>query len=194
MLNNTDKIRVENRANAIVCYKVPETNVIRRFVPGETKEIEMGELRQAIQIPGIFRLIESELIIHSKEAVNELLPNAEPEYFYDKSDVVFLLEKGTLDQLKDALDFAPDGVIELIKEHAVNGELNDMRKREAILAATNFNVTNAIEIARQANENTPIAETKTRRAAPIGENDSVETAAPVRRAATPKYKIVSKSE
>ena len=172
MLNNSDKIRVENRANAIVCYRVPETKIIRRFVAGEVKEIEMGELRSAVQIPGTYRLIESNLIIHNKEAVEELLPNVEPEYFYDKNDVDFLLEKGTLDQLKDALDFAPSGVIDLIKERAVKNELNDMKKREAILSATHFNVTGAIDIARQAQENVVEKETKTRRANPIEENVS----------------------
>lgn len=191
MLNNTDKIRVENRADAIVCYRVPESKIIRRFVAGEVKEIEMGELRQAIQIPGTRRLIESNLIIHNKEAVEELLPNAEPEYFYDKNDVDFLLEKGTLDQLKDALDFAPSGVIELIKERAVANELNDMRKREAILESTNFNVTGAIDIRRQVAESTTTtAETKTRRTAPIGETASTEDA-PARRTSTPKYKVLS---
>jgi hypothetical protein len=189
MLQNTDKVRVENRANAIVCYRVPESKVMRRFVPGEAKEIEMGELRQAIQIPGTFRLIESNLIIHNKEAVDELLPNAEPEYFYDKNDVDFLLERGTLDQLKDALDFAPDGVIELIKERAVKNELNDMRKREAILTATNFNVTQAIDIVRQAHEGETVPEVKARRATPLGESDSTQ-AAPVRRTAAPKYTVV----
>ena len=188
MLNNTDKIRVENRADAIVAYRVPETKIIRRFVAGESKQVEMGELRQAIQIPGTKRLIESNLIIHSKEAVDELLPDAEPEYFYDKKDVDFLLEMGTLDQLKDALDFAPTGVIELIKERAVEIELNDMRKREAILAITNFNVTGAIDIKRQAKENTTVIEPKVRRAAPI-ENQS-ET--PARRTAASKYTVVSK--
>lgn len=190
MLNNTDKIRVENRANAIVCYRVPESKIIRRFVAGEIKEIEMGELRQAIQIPGTFRLIESNLIIHNKEAVDELLPNAEPEYFYDKNDVDFLLERGTLDQLKDALDFAPDGVIELIKERAVKNELNDMRKREAILDATNFNVTKAIDIKRQAVEGSTPIEVKTRRTAPIGENTETISATPVRRTAAPKYTVI----
>lgn len=191
MLNHTDKVRVENRASAIVCYRVPESKTIRRFVPREVKEIEMGELRQAIQIPGTRRLIESALIIHNKEAVEELLPNAEPEYFYDKNDVDFLLEKGTLDQLKDALDFAPDGVIDLIKEQAVKNELNDMRKREAILEATNFNVTKAIEINRQSQEEKLVTETKVRRTAPITETEVVSET-PVRRTSAPKYKIITK--
>ena len=192
MLQNTDKVRVENRANAIVAYRVPESKIIRRFVAGEIKEIEMGELRQAIQNPGTYRLIESNLIIHSKEAVDELLPNAEPEYFYTAKDVEFLLERGTLDQLKDALDFAPQGVVDLIKERAVKTELNDVRKREAILEHTNFDVTKAIEI-NHLSEVKNDTEVKTRRvAAPIEEAPSAQSDAPVRRAAAPKYTIVNK--
>ena len=192
MLNNSDTIRVENRGNAIVGYKVPESNIVRRFVASEIKEISMGELRQAIQIPGTKRTIMNNLIIHDKSAVEELLPEAEPEYFYTIKDVDFLLERGTLDQLKDALDFAPKGVVDLIKERAVKNELNDVRKREAILEATNFNVTGAIEINHLAQVE-PKVETKTRRAAPIGD-DATESAteAPVRRTAAPKYTIVSK--
>lgn len=195
MLNNTDKIRVENRGRAIVAYRVPESNVIRRFVAGETKEITMGELRQAVQIPGIYRLIESNLIIHNKEAVSELLPNVEPEYFYNAQDVDFLLRDGTLDQLKDALDFAPEGVINLIKDQAVKTELNDIRKREAILVATKFDVTKAIEI-NHLSETENKAEVKTRRTTPIGEeNISNEVKAPARRAVAPqKYTVINKTE
>lgn len=191
MLQNTDKVRVENRGRAIVAYKVPESKIIRRFVGNEVKEIEMGELRMAIQIPGTRRVIENNLIIHSKEAVEELLPNAEPEYFYTVADIDFLLTRGTLDQLKDALDFAPKGVIDLIKDQAVKTELNDVRKREAILEQTNFDVTKAIEINYLSNTVTE-TETKTRRAAPVAEdNIDKQEAAPVRRAAAPsKYTVI----
>ena len=65
MLENTDKVRVENRGNAIVAYSVPESNIKRRFVANEIKEIPMGELRQAIQIPGTYRVILNNLIIHT---------------------------------------------------------------------------------------------------------------------------------
>lgn len=191
MLNNTDKVRVENRSNAIVGYRVPESNVIRRFVAGQTKEIEMGELRQAVQIPGTYRTIMNNLIIHSKEAVDELLPGVEPEYFYNAKDVEFLLERGTLDQLEDALDFAPIGVIDLIKEKAVTTNLNDIQKREAILKHTGFNVTNAIEIKRQSETQTePV--TKMRRANLVGDTQDNQHEAPIRRASAPKYTIISK--
>jgi hypothetical protein len=166
MLNNTDKVIVENRSNAICCYRIPETNYIRRFVENERKEIPMGELRAAIQIPGTRMLIKDDLIIHSKEAVEELLPEVEPEYFYTAKDVDFLLTRGTLDQLKDALDFAPEGVVNLIKEEAVKTELNDVSKREAILTQTGFNVTEAIKI-KNMSESKADTEIRTRRANPI---------------------------
>lgn len=189
MLNNSDKVRVENRGNSIVGYRVPESSVIRRFVANEIKEIPMGELRQAIQIPGTKRVIMNNLIIHDKSAVEELLPEAEPEYFYTVQDVDFLLEQGTLDQLKDALDFAPRGVVDLIKDRAVKNELNDVRKREAILEATNFNVTGAIEINHLAQVDNKTDNQKVRRAA-APSVDNNETQPQERRAATPKYTIL----
>ena len=189
MLENTDKVRVENRGSAIVGYKVPESNIVRRFVANEVKEIPMGELRQAIQIPGTYRTIVNNLIIHDKSAVEELLPNAEPEYFYTVKDVDFLLSRGSLDQLKDALDFAPDGVITLIKEQAVKTELNDVRKREAILEQTNFDVTKAIEI-KHLSEAKDETETKTRRASVLTESVEESAGTPVRRAAAPKYTVI----
>lgn len=190
MLANTDKVRVENRSTAIVGYKVPESNIFRRFVANEIKEIPMGELRQAIQIPGTYRIVMNNLIIHDKSAVEELLPNAEPEYFYTAKDVDFLLARGSLDQLKDALDFAPEGVITLIKEQAVKTELNDVRKREAILEHTNFDVNKAIEI-KHLSEKIDETDTKKRRASVLGETTEAPTSeAPVRRTAAPKYTVI----
>ena len=189
MLQNTDTVLVENRSNSIAFYRVPESNIVRRFVGHESKQITMGELRQAIQIPGTKSLIEDNLIIHSQEAVAELLPYAEIEYTYNEKDVDFLLEAGSLDQLLDALDFAPTGVVDLIKDRAVQIELNDMRKRKAIFDKTNFDVTGAIEIKRQS----AVVEeptTKVRRTAPLTGETPTESA-PQRRAAatTSKYRV-----
>lgn len=190
MLQNTDKVRVENRGRAIVAYRVPETRVVRRFEPHEVKELEMGELRAAVQVAGAYRVIMNNLIIHSKEAVEELLPNAEPEYFYTVADVDFLLTRGTLDQLRDALDFAPRGVVELIKDQAVKTKLNDVSKRETILNQTNFDVTKAIEI-NQLSEVDATPRSKTRRVISTTEESAVrQEIAPARRVATPKYTIV----
>ena len=126
----------------------------------------MGELRAAVQVPGTYSVIQDDLIIHSAEAVKELFPSAEPEYFYGTKEVDELLLRGSLDQLKDALDFAPDGVIALIKDRAVELKLNDMDKREAIFDQTGFNITKALEIKKLSGEEEKV-EAKTRRAAPV---------------------------
>ena len=151
--------------------------------------VSNGELRQMIQLKGHRNVIKNHLIIHSKDAVDELMPDAEPEYFYNAKDVDFLLQRGTLDQLLDALDFAPEGVVNLIKEEAVKIDLNDLRKREAILEKTGFDVTKAIEIKRLSEQKVENV-VKTRRATPMGEAaEESASEAPARRSAAPKYAI-----
>ena len=48
----------------------------------------------------------------------------DPEYFYDENDIKVLLEKGTNDQLLDCLEFAPKGVLDLLKKIAVEMKLD----------------------------------------------------------------------
>ena len=191
MLNNDDKIRVENRDNTLVGYIVPDSKVIRRFNAYETKEIPMGELRAMSQDKGCRNIIKNHLIIHSQEAAAEIMPDAEPEYFYNTKDVDFLLEAGSLDQLLDALDFAPEGVVNLIKDQAVNLELNDMRKREAILEKTGFDVSKSIEIKRMT-ATAKTEEVKTRRVA-VNTSVEEEVNTPARRSETPKFKVSIKT-
>jgi hypothetical protein len=88
----------------------------------------------------------------------------------------------------DALDFAPEGVIALIKDEAVKTNLNDMSKREAILDKTGFDVTKAIEI-RRLSETPVTTEVKTRRVAINADAPAAEESVPARRASTPKYHI-----
>jgi len=52
----------------------------------------------------------------------------------------------------DCLDFAPEGVRDLIKTFSVMLPLNDVAKREAILNKLGFNVDNAIKIQKESAE------------------------------------------
>ena len=87
-----------------------------------------------------------------KEAIEELLDQVEPEYFYTEEDVKNLLENGSLDALKDCLDYAPIGTIDLVKKLAVELPLNDVAKREAILEMTGFNIDSAIMVNKATQE------------------------------------------
>lgn len=139
-------IQVTNRENSTIGYLVPERGVRRIFNPRQTREVTFGELEDLSFLPGGDIILSEFLIIKDEEAIKELLPGVEPEYFYTSEEVKKLLLEGTIDEFLDCLDFAPNGVLELVKDLAVSLPVNDMRKREAILDKLNFNVTRAIEI------------------------------------------------
>ena len=190
MLDKNTLVKVTNRDNGSVGYSIPDLgNLQRRFEAGETKEVTAEELRKLSYTIGGKVILDEYLIIHDKDLVAELLGEVEPEYYFEESDVKELLEKGSLDALKDCLDFAPEGTIELVKKVAVDTELNDIKKREAIQASTGFNVTSAIEVNRETSEEKP-EEVKVRRTA----TTTTEPTTSGRRTAAPtasKYKIVN---
>ena len=138
-------VSVTNRSAGRVVYLIPEHNIRRVLSQGETRQVPYEELVWLTFVPGGRRLMEDMLYIRDPEAVKELEVPTEPEYFLDEAGVVDLLQNKSLDELLDALDFAPKGVIQLIKDKAVSLPLYDMQKREAIFKATGFNVTSAIE-------------------------------------------------
>lgn len=146
-MDKNSLIKIRNRDNAAVFYDIPELNGLHRvFQPGEIKEVTLDELLKLSYTPGGMSLLKNNFVLGDKNAVQTILGKVEPEYNYTEIDVKNLLEKGSLDELLDCLDFAPEGVIELVKSMAVDLPLNDVAKREAILNKTGFNVTNAIDI------------------------------------------------
>ena len=143
-------IKICNRDNAAVFYDIPEMNGLHRvFQPNEVKEVTLKELIKLSYEPGGMSLLRNNFVLNNKEAIKIILGQVEPEYSYTPADVKNLLLNGSLDELLDCLDFAPEGVIELVKNLAVELPLNDVAKREAILEKTNFNVTNAIQIKKE---------------------------------------------
>lgn len=192
MINDNEIINVTNRNNGTTGYMIPDLgNLYRRFEVGETKKLTMEELRKLSYVPGGETILREYLILDNKEALDELLNGVEPEYFYSDDEVKTLLTTGSLDQLKDCLDFAPNGVIELVKKYAVELKVNDIQKRQAILDKTGFNVTSAIAINEETLEGDEEKVTTERRSAPI---QATAAAAPARRSAPVqnKYKVVSK--
>lgn len=155
-MEKTTLIKVLNRDNGSVVYSIPEMNGLRRvFQAGETKEITFEELEKLSYIPGGMELLEDSLVIlDNKQAINLILGHVEPEYSYSKDDIIKLMKTGSLDEFLDCLDFAPEGVKDLIKTLSVELPLNDVAKREAIFNKLGFNVDNAIRIKRESSEPT----------------------------------------
>lgn len=189
MISKDTILKVTNRNNGSTGYTVPDLGIHRHFSPNETKEITMDELRKLSYVPGGRYIIENCLVIHNEDAVREILTDVEPEYFYTEAEIKQLLTKGSLDQLLDCLDYAPEGVISLVKNMAVDMKLNDVSKRDAIKNKTGFDVSKAIEIKIESEKTDEVVETSSRRAAPIVTKTENEEGA-ARRTTAPRYNVV----
>ena len=185
-------VNVTNRNNGFTGYTIPDTGITRSFNIDETKKIDIEELKQLQYVPGGEYLLKHFLVINDKSALEVLnMEDVEPEYFYTRKEVEELLKNGSIEQLEDALNFAPEGVIDLIKDIAIKTELPDTRKRKLISEKTGLNIDSAIMINTiMAEEVESTAEpVKKRKAAPI----EVQSGKPTRKAPAPaqdKYKIV----
>ena len=145
MIDGNTIIKATNRSGGSIGYRIPDLNNLKRhYAAEETKEVTMEELRKLSFIDGGIELLKDYLVIDNKEAVNELLGSVEPEYFYTTEELKNLLLNGSLDALKDCLDFAPEGTIDEIKKLAVDLKIPDFYKREAIQKSTGLNVSRAI--------------------------------------------------
>ena len=192
MIEKDTLIKVKNRDSGTVGYTIPELgNLHRSFSKGETKEITMDELRKLSYISGGKLLLQDYLIVQNQDALRELLSDdVEPEYYYGEEEIKKLLLTGSNDQLLDCLEFAPEGVIGLVKDLAVSLKINDISKRNIILEKTGFNVTNAIAINEETIEGEGEEAKSSRRSAPVTVEKSDET--PKRRVAAPQqYNVVS---
>jgi len=142
----SDKIKVKNRNAGPVVYTVPELQIRREFTPGETKSISKEELTQLSYQYGGLKLMQHYLILADKTFAKEIGIKLEPEYWLQRVDIKNLLLSESLDVLLDCLDFAPIGVLNLIKQEAVTLPLKDTDKIKAIKDKLGFDVATAIQI------------------------------------------------
>lgn len=171
MIDEKKIVKVTNRDNGHVGYTIPDmNNLTRDFNANETKNITFEELRKLAYLPGGPTLIRDYLVIDDAEIVNEILGEVEPEYYYTEKEVKELLLTGSLDALKDCLDFAPKGTVDLVKQLAVDMQINDISKRKAILEMTGFNVDAAIML----NEETKEEREETQKTRRVNNNESTE--------------------
>lgn len=152
MIRSEDMFNVKNRSTSVVVYRIPESNLRREWAPGEVKRIPFGELEKLTYQPGGRELIANFLQIMDNEVTDDLNIHREPEYNMSEKQVRDLILNGSIDAFLDALDFAPIGVIDLIKTMSVQLPITDMAKREALKAKTGFDVDKAIENDRASKE------------------------------------------
>lgn len=183
-MDKTQKIKVTNRSNGSVILKIPEMNIRREFYKKETKNIPYEQLEAIASQPGGRELIYNYLYIEDEKVIRELLNiKEEPEYWLTEDKVPTWMNTCSLNEFIDALNFAPQGIKDIIKKLAVSLPLNDVAKREAIKTQLHFDVTKAIENSKEEEE---IKEEQPKRIA--------ETTSTNRLSATPTYarKVITK--
>ena len=177
-------MKVRNRSTSTVSYTVPDLNVKRVFVAGEIKEIPQKELEILVQQPG-GRVILTEYLQVSKDDIKQLdVLEPEQEYFYTEEDVKRIMKFGTQDEFLDMLDFAPEGVMDMIKTYAVQLPLSDLFKVNALKEKTGFDSTKALENSLDDNGELQVSTAPKRRVA-------TEQAPEQKRRVATEYKIIS---
>lgn len=190
-MENNKIYNVKNRSSSMVVYSIPEMGVRREFSPGETKKISYHELEQLSYRSGGRTLMEDYLFISNDEAIADLGLKTEQEYYMNEQQVLDLIQNGSYDEWLDALDFAPAGVIDLIKKFSVELPLNDIRKGEALKNKTGYDVQAAINNLRaeqaemQAQKSEAIPERRVKKEEPT------TTTSSNRRTTGSKYKVIS---
>lgn len=157
MANNKNKkyFIVKNRSTSRVVYSIPSLNIRRQFAPGESMRISFDELRKFMFEPGAKSLLQNFLQVEAEEVLREFNIDAQPEYFLSEQQIKDLLLTGSYEAFLDCLDFAPVGVIDLIKTFAVTLPLSDYNKRQALKEKIGFDVDAAL-----ANQKKEIEEAK----------------------------------
>lgn len=178
-------MKVRNRSTSTVSYTVPDLRVKRSFVAGEIKEIPCEELEILVQQPG-GRVILTEYLQVSKDDIKQLdVLEPEQEYFYTDEDVKRIMKLGSLDEFLDMLDFAPEGVMDMIKTYAVSLPLTDLYKVNALREKTGFDSAKALENSLDDNGELQVA------AAPKRRVVTEEKAPESKRRVPNEYKIIS---
>ncbi len=180
--------KVKNRGAGYVTYRIPEDGIRRSFAPHETKTISFEELEKLTYQPGGMAILTKYLQLQDMETIEAFNMKVEPEYHMSDADVARLITSGSLDAFLDALDFAPQGVIDLIKKLSIEIPMVDIQKRKALMEKTGFNVEAALrnnEADKEETQTTILKQTGERRV----KTEEIPTG---RRTAAPKYNIITK--
>ena len=194
MIKDDTLINVRNRNNGTTGYTLADgAKETRLWAENEVKKITFAELKRVSYLPGGAELLRDYLVIEDPAAIEALNVGIDiqeqPEYLYTENEIRDLLFNGSLDELKDFLDFSPDGGIEIAKQIAVNEELPDMRKRKIISEATGFNINTAIEINDMMKDNSIAEDTAPKKQRRVAK-ETEAAPAPEKPTRRTNYKIV----
>lgn len=183
-MDGNRKVSVRSRTEGSVAYKLDSLRVARSWPKsGSVLQISIDELKELMVCPGGEYILRNLVIIEDEAARIEILgAEVQPEYNYTEDEIKYLLYEAEDNALLDCLDYAPVGVLELIKEFSLEKMPNTTAKIKAINQKLNINLNKIIEMMRDdADEINNQPAINGRRTAPVTLPEKKE-----------KYKVVSK--
>lgn len=186
MEDKNRKIIVKNRSAATVIIAIPNRHIRVTLQPGQViNTLSFADVEDFSYQPGGEKILKEYLQLGEAEISQLSFGEPQPEYNYSEEDIINLLKPSTpdnYDAFLDCLDFAPTGVIDLVKKFAVSLPLTDTRKLEAIKESTGFDAAAAIRhLEEEKNEGAEEAKAPTRRVV----SEPKKTTTPGRRVVVP---------
>lgn len=133
-VKDDDIIEITNLLDCTCGYIVDLTGVRRILPPHASFKVKASELRELFYQRGGQELLHNYIRVGNNALAQEFGVDVDntPEYNWGRKDVIDALNNPDIDVLLDALDFAPDGIKQLIADVAVETEVADVNKRKAI--------------------------------------------------------------
>lgn len=147
-------VPIRNIVNCETGYILTSSGHSRRLMPGVVMRVPASELRELFYQPGGSILLQNYIHVGNADLCKEFgVPEDMIEYNWTAEDIKKALTEDPIEVLLDALDFAPQGVIEAIKDDAVSLEINDKAKIDAISKKTGIDIDAAIKNKHAYDEN-----------------------------------------
>lgn len=146
LISDDTIVPIRNIVNCETGYMLTSSGRSRRLMPGVTMRVTAGELRELFYQPGGAIMLQNYICVGNKDLAAEFgVPDDMIEYNWTIDDVRRCLQNDDIDVLLDALDFAPQGIVESLKDEAIALEITDNRKIAAIAKKTGVDIDAAIK-------------------------------------------------
>lgn len=145
-VKDEDKVRITNLTGYTAVYITPSTGIRRELPPHGSMTVTAGELRELSYDNGGANMLHDYIRVCNPSLAAEFGVSQDTvEYNWTEKDIIAALTTEPIEVLLDACDFAPEGVIDNLVQKAVELEIPDVRRREALTERTGRNITHMIE-------------------------------------------------
>lgn len=162
LIDGSELVPVKNMMGHEVGYTTIN-GVTRHFAPHMTINIKASELRDLSYETGGLIFLQNYVRVGNPTLAAEFgISDDAIEYNWNEDDIVKALTTSDLDVLLDALDFAPEGIVEELKNKAIELEIADGNRIAAINKRLGVDINTMIKNKHAYDSKDDKAETETK--------------------------------